>query len=66
MPRSPDYQRLKEGTLLLLILALLLFASPLTLWWASIDGLWLLPYLLWSLVILLAAWLRRRFGQHDL
>ena len=66
MPMSPEPPRQRESTLLLLLLALFLFASPFTFWWASIDSPWLLPYLLWLLIILLGAWLRALARRHDL
>ena len=49
--------------LLLAALALLLFASPLTAWWSALGAPWYLPYLLWLLLILLAA--LRTHGRHD-
>lgn len=61
---DPDKQ--KEHTLLLALLMLFLFATPLTLWWASPVHPWFLPYLLWLLVIILGAVISYRFGGHDL
>jgi len=37
------------------LLTILLFASPLTDWWAQSDMPWYLPYIVWLLVILLTA-----------
>lgn len=44
-----------DGVLLLLVLALFLFASPFTAWWAGIAPAWYLPFLLWGLLIALVA-----------
>ncbi|MES9882819.1 MAG: hypothetical protein ABW185_18275 [Sedimenticola sp.] len=66
MPDQNDTSRQKENALLLTLLALFLFASPLTLWWATEESPWLVPYLLWLLVIAIAAWLSCRHGHHDL
>jgi hypothetical protein len=66
MAPTPDPDRLKERTLLTFVLALLLFASPLTITWASSGGTWLLPYLFWLVIILAGAWVHFRYGRHDL
>ncbi|MES9905405.1 MAG: hypothetical protein ABW168_22355 [Sedimenticola sp.] len=66
MPDHNDPSHQREGSLLLTLLALFIFASPLTLWWANDNSPWLLPYLLWLLVIGIAAWLSRRYHRHDL
>lgn len=63
MSPSPPNERLRERSLLVALLALLLFASPLTLWWAAEGAHWLLPYLLWLAIILLAGVLHLRFGR---
>jgi hypothetical protein len=66
MQKHPDPIRLRESALLLALFALFLFASPLTIWWAADHTHWLMPYALWLFVILLGAWLRRRYPHHDL
>ncbi|MEJ1378763.1 MAG: hypothetical protein RPU52_13075 [Candidatus Sedimenticola sp. (ex Thyasira tokunagai)] len=66
MPDQNDPNQQRESALLLTLLTLFLFASPLTLWWAADDSPWLLPYLLWLLVIGVAAWLSYRYRHHDL
>ncbi|HEB97069.1 MAG TPA: UTP--glucose-1-phosphate uridylyltransferase [Sedimenticola thiotaurini] len=66
MPDPQDIRRQKEHSLLLVLLALLLFASPLTFWWASGHHAWFLPYLLWLLLILAGAWLQVRHRRHEL
>ena len=44
-----------EKSVLLALLVIFIFASPFTLWWGRSESGWLLPYLLWSLVIVLGA-----------
>ncbi len=66
MPDPHDLQREKEHSLLLTLLALFLFASPLTVWWASGHHPWYVPYLLWLLLILAGAWLQLRHHHHEL
>lgn len=46
-----------EGVILIVALALLLFATPLIYWWAQDDSPWFLVYLLWLILIGLSAWL---------
>ena len=46
------------------LLTVLLFASPLTDWWAKMVLPWYAPYALWALVVLLGALLARR-NRHD-
>ena len=65
MHQRPEPERRYDLVILLGVLALLLFASPLTSWWASRGSPWYLPYLLWLLIILLGAWLQRRQYPHD-
>ncbi len=55
-----------DSVVLLLLVALFLFVSPFTLWWASDGSLWYFPYLLWLALIVLTAVVQRRPGQHDL
>ena len=60
MVSPPSTDRQLDVVLLLALLAVLLFASPLTAWWASPGSPWYLPYLLWALLIVLGAWVQRR------
>jgi hypothetical protein len=55
-----------DRVVVLFLFALLLLASPLLGWWAADDSPWYLPYLLWLLVIMLAAWLHERYARDDL
>jgi hypothetical protein len=65
MALQPNQDKLKERTLLLVLLVLFLFASPLTMTWARSGASWLLPYMLWLLIILIGGWLHYRYGRHD-
>lgn len=49
-----------ERTLLLVIFALMLFASPVIFLWAQDDSPWYFPYVLWAIVIAVTAWINRR------
>ena len=62
-PQRPD-PRL-DGPVALAALALLLFASPLATLWSRLEAPWYLPYGLWLLVIVLAAWLQFRRSGHE-
>ena len=66
MPGPFDSRRQLDSVLLLALLALLLFASPLMAWWARDTSPWYLPYLLWLLIIFIGAWLQLRRGGHEL
>ncbi len=52
--------------LLLFGIGLLLFASPLTLWWAQRSGPWYLPFAIWAGFILLVGLLNGRRRRNDL
>ncbi len=66
MPPINDPDKLREHSALLGLLILFLFATPLTLWWATPTHPWFLPYLLWLLVIFLGAVISYRYRGHDL
>ena len=55
-----------DRTLLLLLLGLFLFASPLTEVWANAGAPWYTPYLLWSGFIAAIALVQRRGSDDDL
>jgi hypothetical protein len=48
------------------VFATLLFVSPVLYLWTAPDTRWYLPYLLWLLVIVLAAWAWQQRSRHDL
>jgi ABC-type transport system involved in multi-copper enzyme maturation permease subunit len=58
---SPPDQ-LIERTLALSLFVILIFSTPVMMWWTSPGQLWFLPYLLWLGVILAIAWMNQR---HD-
>jgi len=66
MPKYQEPEQQRESTLLLVLFALFLFASPFTIWWASDYNPWFLPYLLWLLIIMIGAWLSTHHSRHDL
>jgi hypothetical protein len=51
-----------DTVILLLLFALFLLASPLTMLWASADSPWYLPYLIWLGIIALIAWVQHRLS----
>jgi hypothetical protein len=53
-PGEPE--RRVDRIVLLLLLGLLAFVSPLRAWWASGYAPWFTPYALWALIIALVAW----------
>jgi hypothetical protein len=53
-----------DRVVLLFLFALFLLVSPLVGWWTADDSPWYLPYLLWLLLIVLAAWVAQRGGRH--
>ena len=46
-----------ERILLIVALAVFLFATPLVYWWASDDSPWYVVYLLWCAIIAFGAWI---------
>lgn len=57
--RGPDPTPGKlDRVLLLFLLALFLFASPFTTWWAHAQPPWYVPFLLWGGLITLVAFER--------
>lgn len=49
-------RRRREGLILIVVLALMLFATPVVYTWARDTSPWYLVYLLWMLIIGLGAW----------
>lgn len=56
--RVPD--KTLERTLLLVLFALILFASPVMFAWARDDSPWFIPYLLWAALIAVSAAISHR------
>ncbi|MGM0677285.1 hypothetical protein [Ectothiorhodospira marina] len=55
-----------DKTLILFLLGVLLFASPLVDWWSRPGMPWYLPYLLWGGLIGLGILIQLGRGRHDL
>ncbi len=55
-----------DRVILLFLLALFLFASPLTRWWATSSTPWYAPYLIWLALIVLIGALSRRWDRGEL
>ena len=60
---SKQPSRPLERTVLVVALALFIFATPVIYWWAQDDSPWYLIYFLWLIVIALSAW--PHFTQSD-
>lgn len=56
----------REGLVLIVALALLLFATPVVYAWARDTSPWYLVYLLWLLIIVLGAWQARLRRTDDI
>jgi hypothetical protein len=54
----------RDSSVLIALLALLFFVSPLLTWWADESSPWFLPYLLWALIIALAGLIHTRRSRH--
>jgi len=65
--RAPDSATGKlDRVLLLLLLAVFLFLSPFTAWWAAAEPPWYVPFLLWAgLIALVAVEQTRRSADDD-
>jgi hypothetical protein len=59
MMQKSDDQSL-DKSILLALLTIFFFASPFTQWWGSSDLPWLMPYLVWLLIIALGALVARK------
>lgn len=53
----------QERAIILLLLAMLLLLPPLVYWWARPETPWYVPYLLWSVIIVLTG--LSRLGRRD-
>jgi len=54
-----------DHTLLIFLLALFLFNSPLNLWWSSSTLPWYVIFMPWLLIVLLLAWNQFRQNHGD-
>jgi hypothetical protein len=62
---NPIKQERRDLAIILAGLMLVLFASPLILWWSNPQMPWYMPYILWLLVILLAGFLQWWRLKHE-
>lgn len=60
MMGSPEPGKYLDRAILLFLLGVLLFASPLTSWWSAPGRVWYLPYVLWLVLIALGFVLQRQ------
>ena len=60
MKRQPENDPPVDTLVLLILFGVLLFASPVILWWTDPESPWYLPYLLWLFLIVLGGWLFNR------
>ena len=65
MPHSPE--NTPSGySFLLFLFGLFALVSPFAYWWIAARPAWYAPYLLWLVLILLAAAVARRLKRHEL
>lgn len=62
--RAPRIPISKELAVILGVLLLMLFVTPVANWWAVAEFHWTTPYALWLLVIVGAALIHRRDGDN--
>jgi hypothetical protein len=64
--RTPsDKGRQSDLVILLFLFSLFLLTPPFVNWWANAVVPWFVPYLIWGLIIILAAWLQVRSRNDD-
>ncbi|MDC0435260.1 hypothetical protein OAM69_06445 [bacterium] len=57
--------RRTDHTLLIVLLAVFLFNSPLKIWWSSINLPWYAIFIPWALIIALVGWNQLRQDHGD-
>jgi len=65
MSQPPDKGRQSDLVFLLFLFAVFLMTPPFVTWWSTSGLAWYTPYLIWLLVILLAAWQQVRSRIDD-
>ncbi|HEY5790138.1 MAG TPA: hypothetical protein VIX81_05895 [Gammaproteobacteria bacterium] len=65
MRSPPDKGRQSDLVILLFLFSTFLLTPPFVTWWANGEHAWYFPYLIWLLVIALAAWLQVRGHRDD-
>lgn len=63
MPSAPDNDY-RDASVLVALVTLLFFASPLIEWWSREITLWYFPFLLWLLVIGMGLLIHAWRGRH--
>ncbi|MES9814557.1 MAG: UTP--glucose-1-phosphate uridylyltransferase [Candidatus Thiodiazotropha endolucinida] len=63
MREQPPPDRLIDRTVALGLLILLLFSTPIMIWWTSPGSPWYLPYIIWMAVICFIAWINQRHHE---
>lgn len=66
MAGQSEQGSVRERTLIAVFAVLVLFISPLTEIWASLNAPWYSPYLVWALAILISFLLQRYLSRHEL
>jgi Na+-driven multidrug efflux pump len=64
MPESTSESRPNEITIIVVLIALLILLPPILVLWAFEGSYWLMPYLVWSAIILLSYFLQRHLKKH--
>ncbi|MBT3204505.1 MAG: hypothetical protein HOM14_13290 [Gammaproteobacteria bacterium] len=60
MPKQSKNSNSSERTLMVVLLVLVIFLSPMSNFWAAMDAPWFSPYLAWAVAIFLS-WLLQRY-----
>jgi hypothetical protein len=64
MPKLTSESRPNEITIIIVLIALLILLPPFIGLWAFEGSYWLMPYLIWSAIILLSYLLQRHLNKH--
>lgn len=65
MKRATESDIQLDLVALLFLFALFLLVSPLVSWWAASDSVWFAPFVVWGLIIAVAAWAQRHLYKTD-
>jgi len=66
MPESPSKSKSRpnEMTIIVVMITLMLLLPPIVVLWAFDGSYWLMPYLVWSAIILLSYFLQRHLNKN--